>query len=352
MRNSSQPAAFAGINQLEYNHNMPETYPALYIIFTLLNAIRRGIERKNIWREFRRQKIVLKPRLAFWVAVCQTAGIITQRDGQLKVTSHARAWLNKSTEEQTFHLIESWQNAPKNKRARQFRRKLLWKLQYDKPLTLKDANALNGIEALGLTFEGKLTAWGNLFVKDQGKPPTQKPAEPCIIKEGHFIASIPQHANLLWDMENHLRPSMPGNYPLTKRALGFHKEDPQTLIELLEKGLRSQIPAQIKSMILGQPSVRVTEGIIVEFSSPKELAQLRRQPVFREYIEEFLSPQRVLVPAQKAKKLFQLLQRRGVFIHQNEEQPKMGKKRTHYPQKASNSFQKIFPNCNSITIKL
>jgi hypothetical protein len=33
----------------------PETYPALYIIFTLFNAIRHGIERRNIWREHLRR---------------------------------------------------------------------------------------------------------------------------------------------------------------------------------------------------------------------------------------------------------------------------------------------------------
>ncbi len=312
---------------------MAETYPVLYIIFTLLNAVRRGIERKNIWREFRRQKITLKPRLAFWIALCRELGIITEREGQLRVTSHARAWCNKTAEEQAFQLIASWQNAPKNQRARQFRKKLLWKLQNDKLLTSKDLKAFNGLAALGFISEGKLSAWGKLFIKGEGTPPTQKPVDPCAIKEDHFIALIPQHTDLLWDIENHLRPSIPGKYPLTKRALGFHKGDPQMLIDLLEKGLQTKIPAYTKAMIFGQPSIRVAEGVIIEFSTPGELAQLRRQPVFREYIEEFLSPQRVLVPAQKAKKLFQLLQRRGAFIQQNEEQPKVEKKRTHFPQK-------------------
>ena len=77
----------------------PEVYPALYIIFTLLNVIRRGMERKNIWREFRRQKIALKPRLIFWVALCKKAGLLDDYDGQLRVSRHARAWLSKTAEE-------------------------------------------------------------------------------------------------------------------------------------------------------------------------------------------------------------------------------------------------------------
>jgi hypothetical protein len=149
----------------------PERYPALHVIFALLTMIRRGIDRKNIWREFRRQKIALQPRLAFWIALCKEAHLIDDDDSRLRVTRQARAWLNKTSEEQTFHLLESWQNAPSNRKARQFRRKLLWKLKYgerstpqsgsvDKPLTQKDLKAINGLEALGLCKAGKLTGWG------------------------------------------------------------------------------------------------------------------------------------------------------------------------------------------------
>jgi hypothetical protein len=96
----------------------PETYPAIYIIFTLVSAVQRGIDRKNIWREFRRQKIVLGPRLAFWVAVCEEAGLlkVNSQDmrNKLRVTGYARRWLSKPPDEQTWHLIESWQNAPRN----------------------------------------------------------------------------------------------------------------------------------------------------------------------------------------------------------------------------------------------
>ena len=110
---------------------MSETYPAFYIILTLLNALRRGIPRKQIWREFQRQKIALQPRLSFWIALCKEAGLLDIYDGRLRVTGFARRWLNKSIEEQTFDLIDAWQNAPKNRKTRQFRKKLLWKLKYD-----------------------------------------------------------------------------------------------------------------------------------------------------------------------------------------------------------------------------
>ena len=315
----------------------PELNPCVHVIFTLLNAIRRGVERKNIWREFRRQKIALKPRLVFWLALCKKAGLVDDYDGQLKVTRHARAWLNKTSEAQTFHLIESWQNAPLNYKARQFRKKLLWKLKYDQPLTAKDLGAINGLEALGLWKDGQLTKWGEFFIKGEGKLSTPKPVEPCEIHEDTFLAPLPQQADLLWEIEKHLRPASPGNYALTKRALHFYEKDPQVLIELLEKGLQAQIPGHTKAILLKQPSIRVAEGIVLEFSNPADLQQLRRQPALRKYIDGFLSSQRVLVSSQNAKALFQMLKRRGVYVNSNEEQLRpsttLKAKRTHFPQK-------------------
>jgi hypothetical protein len=52
------------------------------------------------------------------------------------------------------------------------------------------------LEALGLAFEGKLTARGKYFIKGEGKPSTLKIIEPYIIHKDHFIASISQHADL------------------------------------------------------------------------------------------------------------------------------------------------------------
>jgi hypothetical protein len=334
----------------------PETYPALYVIFTLLNAIRRGIERKHIWREFRRQGIALRPRLSFWVAVCKEAGLIIN-DEQFKTTSHARRWLNKTSEEQIFLLIESWQNAPKNRKARQFRKKLLWKLKYDKPLTQKDLGALNGLEAFGLIAGSQLTKWGKFFIQCEGELPTPKSSEPCKIHEDHLIASIPQQADLLWELENHLRPTAPGKYPLTKRALHFHTGDPYILIDLIERGLHAPMPEQTKAMILQQPSIRIANGIVLEFSSSRELQQLRRQPVFRKYIDDFLSPQRILVSHEKSKGLFQMLKRRGVYVHRNqqsspvdEEQVAGRQKRTHFPSQQKALLQPIGRSISKFTI--
>jgi hypothetical protein len=195
---------------------------------------------------------------------------------------------------------------------------------------------MNGIEALGLWKEGQLTPWGKFLIRDEGSLPTPRLPEPCKIQEEHFVVPLPQHVDLLWELEKHIRPTAPGVYPLTKRALSFHNGDPHDLVALLEKGLVVEMPPSVKAQILKQPSIRVAEGIVLEFSSPAELAQLRRQPRFREYIDEFLSSQRALVSTQKAGRLFEMLKRRGVYLHQREEMvaekiPQI--RRTHFPQK-------------------
>lgn len=309
----------------------PQTYPAIYIIFTLLNALRRGIERKNIWRDFRRQGIALKPRLSFWVALCMEAELIkTDTRYELRVASFARQWLGKPPDEQMFHLIESWGNAPKNNRVRMFRRKLLWKLRNSQSLTQKDQGALNGLDALGLTDHGELTQWGIFFVKGEGALPSPKAEKPCHLLDGQFIAHLTEHIDLLWDLERYLRPKSPGVYPLTKRSLQFLDGDPYEMIDLMERGLGKPMSEHIKAIILKQPSIRITNGIVLEFSSPAELKQLRRQPVFRKYIDKFLSPQRVLISQEKADDLFKMLSRRGVYAYRGEEQPEVSKKRTHY----------------------
>ena len=186
-------------------------------------------------REFRRQKIALKPRLSFWIAICRQAGLLSQ-DERLLVTRQARAWLNKVADQQALDLIEAWQNAPRNHAARRFRKKLLWKLKRNRPLTQKDLSAIGGLEALGLYHEGGLTAWGKIFIKNEGALPTPKPVGPCHMEGDHFMASLPQHADLLWEIEKYLRPSSPGIYPLTRRAVRFLDGDPGEIIALLERG--------------------------------------------------------------------------------------------------------------------
>lgn len=96
-------------------------------------------------------------------------------------------------------------------------------------------------------FKGRVTAHA---------PPHQR----CHIQDQHFVASLPGHIDLLWELEMYLRPIGPGRYSLSRRGLNLYSGDPDRLI----------------------------------FSSPAELKQLRRQPALRKYMDDFLSPQPVL----------------------------------------------------------
>lgn len=308
-----------------------ETLPALYMIFTLVGAIRRGVKRENIWREFRRQKIVLRPRLPFWLSICKSAGLLDERDGRVRITSHARAWLNKRPEEQAVLLIEAWQRSPRNSCDRKFRKRLLWKLQHEKPLTAKDQGALTGLSALGFEANGKLTPWGRYFLKGEGYLPTPKPDIACEIKEDQFIAPLDQHTDLLWELEEFLRPIAPGRYSLKKRSLQFFGGDPHKLIALIERGLKHEIPKTTRALILGQPSIKLTQGWVIEFSSPQELKELRRQPNLRNLIERYLSPRHILISAHSTANLTKMLERRGVHMATDEEQQHTSrKKRSHF----------------------
>lgn len=299
-----------------------ESLPAVYMIFTLLNAFRRGLPRDRIWIEFRRQKIRLHPRLSFWLALCRSAHLITETDpwhiGHLRplVTRFAPQWLQMSPEAQAFHLIEAWENAPKNPRERLFRKKLLWKLTWEKPLTDKDRRVLPGLEALGLWDGDHLSAWGRLLLKDEGSTPTPLEPTPWHIEQDHLIAPVHQQTHLLWELENYLHPHTPGCYPLTQRALrhAAQQGDGKELIALLERGMKQPIPPDLRARILNQPSLQLFQGgIVLEFSHPSELKTLRRDPRLRQHFELYLSPRHVYVPSKEASSLLKMLERRGVY---------------------------------------
>ena len=88
-----------------------------------------------------------------------------------------------------------------------------------------------------------------------------------------------------------------------------------------------------KLELLDQPSLRVSEGMVLEFSHPADIQNLRRQPNLRQHIEQFLSPRHILISTRNAPALFKILKRRGVHIASHKEEPEIQKRRTHFPQK-------------------
>jgi hypothetical protein len=308
-----------------------ETIPAVYIIFTLLNAFRREIPRQNIWREFRRQKIALRPRLSFWLALCRQAKLLSE-DPQPRVTRYAGRWMVLEPDAQAFRLLEAWQNAPRNQRERRLRRKLVWKLEWDQPLTQKDLRSINGLQALGLWDGAGLTAWGRLVIKGEGSFPTPIPEGAWKIEDEHLIAPIPQQTRLLWKLEVYLRPCQPGRYPLTRKALlqAVNRGNRDDLIELIEHGTKEPLPPQIRAHILEQPTLQILDGAVIEFSHPADLEALRRNPNLRCHFERVLSPRHVFLSAKDAPAVLRLLARRGIQLTSPQEQPGSRRTRTHF----------------------
>ena len=308
-----------------------ESMPAVYIIFTLLNAFRRGIPRQSIWREFRRQGVVLRPRLSFWLALCRQAKLLSL-DPQPRVTRYVRRWLELQPDAQATHLLEAWQNAPKNKTERRFRHKLVWKLQWDMPLTQKDMHSINGLKALGLWQGNQLTTWGRLLIKGEDKFPTPPPEQPWQIKEDHLIAPVPQQTGLLWDLETHLRPSAPGKYSLTQKALllAVNQGNRDDLIDILERGTKGSLPPEIRARILEQPTLQILDGTVIEFSHPSDLEAARRTPNLRRCLKRVLSPRHVFLSARDAPAVLRLLARRGIQLTSPPEQAPTKRRRTHF----------------------
>ena len=308
-----------------------ESLPAVYIIFTLLNAFRRGIPRRDIWREFRRQGIPLRPRLSFWLALCRQAKLLSP-DSQPRVTRYVRRWLALEPDVQAFRLLEAWQNAPNNRAERRFRRKLIWKLKWDKPLTQKDLRSTSGLEALGLVEGEQLTTWGRLLIKGEGSFPTPLPEQPWQIEGDQLAASISHKTELLWDLETYLRPCRPGKYPLTPQALlsAVSQGGREGLIDILERGLHGPLSPEIRARVLEQPSLQILDGVVIEFSHPSDLEALRRNPNLRRCFEHVLSPRHVFLSTKDAPAVRRLLARRGIRLSSGDEAPPAKRKRTHF----------------------
>jgi len=306
-----------------------DSLPALYLIFSLLNAFRRGIPRQDIWLEFRRQDIALKPRLSFWLALCRQAHLLDENNPP-RVSHFARQWLAMPPDAQALHLLDAWQNAPKNFAERRFRRKLLWKLQYDQPLSNKDLRSINGLQALGLCQDAQLTAWGCLLIKGEGECPTPPAQQAWQVEDDHLVAPLPSQVCLLWDLEAFLRPSAPGRYPLTPQALlsAVNQGERNDLIALLERGTRAPLPPAMRARILEQPSLHILEGVVIAFSHPSDLQAARRNPGLRRCFEHILSPRHAFLSAKDAPAVLRMLARRGVQV--SNAQGQFPEKRTHF----------------------
>ena len=252
----------------------------------------------------------LVPRTTFWLPILQEAGLINEA---LYPTGFCQQWLAWSPDAQCLHLLEAWRTCPKNRCQRMRRTRLIRRLTLQCVLQPSDKSILPGLAALGITENEKLNSWGKIVLSQHAHPsPTACP--PWQIKDGCLFIAFPVDWKLLWELEAFLSPQAELSYRLDEFALrrASQRGDPQKLLEILQKGVGEPVPAEIRAGILGQPVLKATRGLVIEFSDPAELRQLRRSEPLRAYFERVLSPRHVLVEEQNTLRLLKLLERRGI----------------------------------------
>jgi hypothetical protein len=301
----------------------------IFIIFTLVSALRRGTPSGLLWRFFHAMGFSTA-KTSFWLAICRQSNLLNQH---LRPTSFFHEWLSWQADAQILHLIQAWKGAPKNHQERLLRKRLLLRLVHESPLRPSDFRLLVGLNALGVTHGGKLTLLAKAAL---GLQPFPSPVSPQSWWIEDQKLHIPHNPNwlLLWRLEGFLAPIAPFTYSLDEKHLRLACQNglAETLIEILEAGLGKPLPGDLRAGILGQPSLRLSTITVIEFSSPAELRQLRRSQTLRQHLDQLLSPRHAVVSVEKTADLLKLLQRRGIYTpDQNVDPPKV-KKRTHFSQ--------------------
>jgi len=303
----------------------------IFVIFTLISALRRGTAPGSLWRLFRAMKLSTA-KISFWLAICRQAHFLNQH---LHPTACFYEWLAWQADAQILHLIQAWKGAPRNRQERLLRKRLLLRLIHEIPLRPSDSRLLVGLNALGVTHAGILTLLAKAALGLQPFP-SPIPLQNWWL-DNHKL-HIPHNPNwvLLWKLEGFLSPLAPFTYSLNEKHLRLARQNGQaeTLIETLEAGLGKTLPGELRAGILGQPSLHLSTVAVVEFSSPAELRQLRRSQTLRQHFDQILSPRHIAIPVEKTADLLKLLQRRGIYMpSQSPAPPPKAKKRTHFSQK-------------------
>lgn len=326
MRFFSQSFRFASRFPRAYNASMN----GVFIIFTLVSALRRGVTPGSLWRLFHRMG-VSTAKTSFWLAICRQAHFVNQH---LRPSAFFHEWLSWQADAQILHLIQAWKGAPRNHQERLLRKRLLLRLIHEMPLRSSDFRLLVGLNALGITHDGKLTLLAKAALGLQPFP-SPIPSQNWWI-EGRKL-HIPHNPNwlLLWRLESFLWPMAPFTYSLDEKRLRLARQNgpAEKLIEILEAGSGKPLPGDLRADILEQPSLRLATVTVIEFSSPAELRQLRRSQTLRQHFDQVLSPRHAAVSVDKTTDLLKLLQRRGIYTPDQNTEPSPGaKKRTHFSQ--------------------
>jgi hypothetical protein len=257
------------------------------------------------------------PRLSFWVRLCQEASLLDEGSPP-QPTLLVADWLAMPYMEQIAHLFEAWQQVPASAKIRQVRRHLTARLSDDAPLGPIERRELRGLQALGICAEEWLTPVGRLLLRGQFHLISQPQPRAWQIRDQELHIPYPPNWAWLWDLESYLEPIDPGVYPLDAPTLRLAVQrgalwgDPD-LFSILERGLGEPLPLELIQTLQSQPLIRVHHGLVLEFTQPKELLQLRESPSMRSLLDHLLSPHHVLLESARAVEVMRRLFRRGLL---------------------------------------
>lgn len=331
MRNLSQRSLVVNHNKSAYNERMN----TILLVFSLVSVLRHVAQSARRIRGLISQNPL---KISFWLALCRQARLINSGNHP---TSTFYQWLEWSGDQQIRHLLEAWLTAPRNLKNRQLRARLLRRLQNHQPTRPSDQRELSALNALGIWDGQTLTPWGEIIL---GLRPALMPAAPAGWQVQGNILQVhpPLDWKLLWQLEAFVLPTGPFTYNLEKNR-ACQPGQAEKLVEILETGLRAPLPGDLRARLLGQPSLRTSTGLVLEFSDPAQLRQIRRSPTLRGHCERILSPRHILVDSQTAPRLLKLLERRGMYtfsppqIHpasSDEFGEGSGVGRTHFPRRS------------------
>ncbi len=256
------------------------------------------------------------PDFGFWINLCKAAALLDEGQPP-RPTLLAPDWLALSWYEQFSSLIEAWKRMPAHAGIRFIRSQLFPLLLEDAQITTSYQRELAGLEALGICEGDSLTLWGFEFLNGTKIKCTDTPAKPWQVRDGELHVPYPPDWNMLWELENYLTPIDPGIYALDDKALRSAaqgaRNSPGDFLQLLTEGLGESPSRDLIQRFQVQPTLKVLPGLVLEFSSLEELAQLRQNASMRKSLSSVLSPHHVYVDTWQSERVLHRMQRCGLL---------------------------------------
>jgi len=268
------------------------------------------------------------PRLPLWIRLCQSASLL---DEDTYPTLLADEWFGWSYYKQMVCLIEAWQRAPKNKKFQKVRADLLQRLQQKVAISVTLRKELIGLQALGIC-DGEMLSPLGWDLLNGSNPDLFAVSPPGLwsIAGDDLTVPFPPDWRLLWELEKYLDPIIITaqdivsgtdesiHYSLNPPALRFAAQrgamdSSSTLPTILERGLTKPLPVKWLHQLAKEPTIRLIQGFVLEFTHPEEIKRLRQFPGLRRHLDHLLSPRHVALDPYDAYQIFQRLRQKGVL---------------------------------------